>query len=185
MPGHRYEKGHPAHYTGGSVPGHAPTNPNGNAEAFVHRGAPRFGTAEAEANRRKGGRQAKNKERLCLEAIQNQSGRFSRDSVIERLSQRFPTGMVKRLLALHDVCEDTDHKDFIQAQRLAREILTTLKKQPGDIEEGDALSVPGSGDTITVMHGRIDVPMPGAAEPENALPGSAAEDGGRPGAHGS
>ena len=162
-----FQKGNdPNRYTGGAKPGHAPTNPNGHmpglekAHATPGAFAYRFDQPLGQQNRAKGGRQAKNKERTCMEAIQNQTEPDER-----KLVQRgFPVGMVRRLMALHVVSQDPEHKDFLHAQRLVREILTTLKKQPGE-DESDP-SAPTSGDTITVFEGRIDVPMPGAAEPE-------------------
>lgn len=162
-----FEKGHPPYYTGGAKPGHAPTNPNGHLPGLVQHGR-RVGAAWGfdqplgAENRRKGGRQAKNKERLCMEAIQNQDETRSLAARTKSLEQRFPPGMVRRLLALHAVAQDPSHRDFLHAQRLVREILTTLRKQPD--EDGTDASAPTSADAIVVVHGRIDVPMPGAAE---------------------
>lgn len=160
-----FQKGNdPNRYTGGSKPGHAPTNPNGiglppkpppGAHAY------RFDQPLGQQNRMKGGRGwAKNKERTCMEAVQNQT-----EPNEKKLVQRgFPVGMVRRLMALHVVSQDPTHKDFLNAQRLVRDILTTLKKQTGE-EEADAAAAT-SGDTIHVVRGRVDVPMPGAAEAE-------------------
>ena len=62
--------------------------------------------------------------------------------------------MVRRLCALQDVAEDTEHKDFLQAQRFVREILMRLR---GTKEE--AAVEPAS---IQIIHGHIDEPLPGA-----------------------
>jgi hypothetical protein len=164
--------------TGGSVPGHLPTNPNGNREPLDAARAPgggayayRFGQPLGDVARRKGSMgRVKNKERQCLEAIQNQTGKQSEEAELKRLTDRFPHGMVRRLKALQAVCEDPDHPAFIHAQRLAREILTTQKKGKDDPEDGDGASAPTSGDTIEVIQCRISVPMPGAGDAE---PGAA------------
>src|SRR5688500_16077128 len=64
-----FQKGHPPYYTGGSVPGHAPTNPNGHAETLSN--AYRFDQPLGRENMLKGRGRPKDKERECLEALQN------------------------------------------------------------------------------------------------------------------
>lgn len=133
-----FQKGHRPFYTGGSVPGHAPTNVKGEAEYLVHSiNDPthphyqyRFDQPLGIENRKKGGRWAKDRERQCLEAIQNGSDP-------EKLKKRFPPGMVDRLDALHRVATDDDHRDFMHAQRMISEILKRLGRNTAEGANGD------------------------------------------------
>lgn len=149
-----FQKGHPPYYTGGSVPGHAPTN----TKPTMYPGHPNwklgdyeFGrTPLGEENRKKGGNRPKDKERRCLEELQ--SGQ-DRDNILER---RYPKRMIARLRALLDVSENPDHKDFINAQRMIREI---LGKHRG-IHHDDRPT--GERGSIELIDGHVDVPLPGS-----------------------
>lgn len=161
-----FQKNHPAFYRGGSVPGHAPTNldpqhlngPDGFARKNLNDPTSlaypyRFDQPRGMENRKKGGRQAKSKLRECLEAVQNGT---------RGIEKRFPPGMLKRMRVLQETAEDPTHRDFMNAQRLVLQILTTLGKQPGDME-GRPESEGGS---IELLHGHVDVPLPGAVKKE-------------------
>lgn len=129
-------------------------------------GAYAFGsTAIGNENRKKGRNRPKDKERNCLEEIQNGQ---ERDQILER---RYPPRMIRRLRALLDVAEDSTHRDFMHAQRQVREILT---RHRGTREDEDAEAAARPTDTINVTFGRIDVPMPGS-------PGAPIEEEGPPG----
>lgn len=168
-PGQGFKKGHPPHYTGGSVPGHAPTY---TGPPTMHRGHPnwklepyRFGNPAGDANRKKGGNRPKDKERCCLEEIQNGQ---DRDEILER---RYPPRMIRRLQALLDVAEDKEHRDFMHAQRQVREILT---RNRGDSSADRAAE--GPKDTIEVYHGRVEAQMPGALMKEEGSSARSAEE---------
>jgi len=108
---------------------------------------------------------AKAKEREVMEALQN--GKSPKE-----LEKRYPPGLVRRLAILQEVAEDPEHKDFMHAQRLVREILARLQ---GGAEE-DAASAGPAKMVIEVVEGRVDVPMPGSAgedEPKESGPAQA------------
>ena len=154
MPGDgRFQKGHPAYYRGGAVPGHRPTN----TKRTMHKdhpnwklGAYQFGTPKGDEFRKLGAGRPKDKERRCLEEIQ--AGQEDE----EVLLRRYPPRMVRRMKALLDASEDPAHKNFLGSQYLIREILGKHRGQRAEAPP------PGAADTITVFHGRHDVPMPGA-----------------------
>lgn len=164
---------------GGSVPGHAPTS-GGNVAHFGDKASEGFKSKPIldEAMRRsrmahqakKDARAAMRRERECLEAIQN----GGQEEVLVR-QKRYPPGLVARLMALHRASEGGT-KDMIQAQRLVREILFGVapwKANPALFEDPEALEEK-KGDTITVIHGRLEVAMPGSADQP------APEEGGEP-----
>lgn len=100
--------------------------------------------------------------RACLEAIQNKPD----DPNLEaRLTQRFPEGLVRRLLELHRVSVDTEHKDWLQANRLILDILT-----PQQPKEEEQAAQSAAGRAITLVHGRVDVPLPGQQKNGNPPP---------------
>ncbi len=158
-PGQGFQRGHRPYYTGGSVKGHAPTNRN----PPPIKADPRYSFAAplGSINQAKGQRmgKAKSKERECLEAIQN--GRKDAELVVP--AGRFPPGMVARLRALHDVAEDSAHRDFMHAQRMVSDILTHQRGgKKGEEDGGDG--APADGFTVRVVHGHATTPLPGAAE---------------------
>lgn len=162
-----FEKGHPPYYTGGSVPGHAPTNPNAPGMSPDHPnwklGEYAFGTtAKGEENRKKGQGRPKDKERRCLEEIQ--AGQ-ERDQILER---RYPPRMIKRIRALLEVSEDPTHRDWMNA---VREVSKILGRNRGTSDENAEAKEP---DRIEVTFGRLDIPMPGAGK-------DPPKDGGGPG----
>jgi hypothetical protein len=107
----------------------------------------------------------RSKERELMEAIQN-----GKDPL--ELAKRYPPGMVKRLEYLQKVAVDVEHRDFIKAQIMVREILTR-----GPFE-GDGSS-PDAGHTITLLHGRaVAPPLPGSAPEPGAAPAAPGETGG-------
>ncbi len=153
-PGQGYQKGHRPFYTGGAVMGHAPTN----TKPTMYPGHPSwkldpyaFGQPLGEEHRKRGGNRPKDKERACLEAIQNGTSE-------PKLLARFPAGMVKRLSALHKVAEDSSHKDWINAMRMVREILTHLRGVKGEDDRSEDASKP---DVIQIAHGHVEKDLPG------------------------
>lgn len=148
------------------MPGHAPTqtgvtmypgHPNWKLDPHL------FGQPGTEVHQRKGGRNARSKERQCLEALQNARRGEHLDKKCEKLCERFPPGMVYRLRALHDVASDPEHKDFMNAQRMVSSILTHLEDKSGGAESGSGeLGVP----RIELAHGSVDVPLPGSESPQ-------------------
>lgn len=151
------------------MPGHAPTNMD--PPPFTARGLP-FGHPAMEVHRKKGGRNARSKERECLEALQN-ADLDDLDAKCAKLTRRFPPGMVYRLRALHDVASDPEHKDFMNAQRMVSDILKHLEKKPGD---QDPAALAGAGvPIIELAHGSVEMPLPGSVapqEPEGAPAGA-------------
>lgn len=131
------------------MPGHAPTNVNG---------PPAWSTPPPNAANFKGrgGGRPKDKERECLEAIQNLDEITA--EARENLSRRYPPGMVKRLVALHSMATDSTSKDCLNAQRLIRDILSHQR----GLRDSE---MPPPSATITLLHGAADVPMPGTKRP--------------------
>lgn len=165
-----YQRGHPPYYTGGSVPGHAPTRIGGNPalQELNAKGTNpyQFDQPLGALNRIKGGNRPKDKERECLEAIEN--------GVEDKALKRFPQGMVARLRSLAEVAQDVTHKDWINAQRLVREIRTRLRGQTPE-----ELAASREPDVIEVITGRLEVPLPGATRGEGS---AGSEAGGQPAA---
>jgi len=138
-----FQKGHPNYYSG-SVIGHLPTN--GTVAARM-KPIPR------------------SKERELMEAIQN-----GKDPL--ELAKRYPPGMVKRLEYLQKVAIDVEHRDFIKAQIMVREILTRGR---GEGEDPSA----STGHTVTLLHGSaVAPPLPGSAPEPGAAPAAPGETGG-------
>jgi hypothetical protein len=73
-----------------------------------------------------------------------------------KLLKRFPPGMVRRLLKLQQAAEDPESAYFLQAQRLIYAI--TIAPVRKEDKEAEAREV----ETIEVIHGRLEVPLPGA-----------------------
>jgi hypothetical protein len=169
-----FQPGHRPFYTGGSVPGHAPTNPAGHMppEHYERLHGPngvlkqyQFGQPLGNEHSKKGGNRPKDKERNCLEEIQNGQ---ERDEILQR---RYPPRMIKRLKALLDVSEAKGHRDFMHAQRQVREILTRNRGDPSE------RAADGQKDTIEVWHGRVDAQMPGALQKEEGGPSAPVAEG--------
>lgn len=163
--GYQFPKGHPPYYRGGAVPGHRPTCVKGPGMNKNHPnwklGPYAFGQPKGEPHRKMGGNRPKDKERRCLEDLQ-----AGQDPA--KLRKKYPAKMVARLEALLEASSDPNHRNFLGSFYLVREI---LGKHRGERSEPVEAPEP---DSIQVVVGRIDVPMPGAENEE--APGSPPED---------
>jgi len=174
-----FQPGHPPYYRGGSVQGHAPTNttdlahlngPDGAArrahnDPSTPAYAYRFDQPKGQVNQKKGGGRPKDRERQCVEALQNGCDE-------EDLCARFAPRLVKRLAALLDVSENPEHRDFLHAQRLIREILA---HQRGE-RETELAEAAAARDVIELHQGVVHAALPGGVEsepPQAGVPGAA------------
>lgn len=164
----RRKNPHAGNYFGGSKPGHAPTHngsnlfpPGQGTNTLLPASDPNSPAHDTRFQPgHKFGYAAKSKERQCMEAIQN--GRQKKE-----LEARFPPGMVARLVKLQKTAEDPDSPHYMHANRIIREILSTLATTKAEREAEEAAFKAAQGPrAIQLFHGRLDVPMPGAAKGE-------------------
>lgn len=164
--------------------GHAPTNPNGSPlqplEARIKALEPyQFGKPGGNRQGANGAR-ATSKQRECMEALQNLEDPEDARA-LKKLHRRFSPGMVNRLAALQIASMNPELTHFLQAQRLIREILIVPHRR-----EVEADSAPPQRDerpAIELLHGHVDVPLPGGKEEAPTAPGIGAlpgpDEGGR------
>lgn len=173
-----FQRGHPPYYTGGSVKGHAQTNkgdisripPEYRSAANPHSlGQPAGSLNHSSRVKTNGLMRHKARERQCLEALQN--GKEADD-----LERHFPPGLVRRLKALAEVAEDPTHRDFLNANRLLRDILGTDRGV-----DPDEPTAAGAALEIRVLRGSTDprdLPsLPGAPAPPGEAAGPGSEEG--------
>ena len=178
--------------TGGKH-GHGPTNNGSHLQEEHRRGfhdptsklyAARFDQPEGAKNREKGGNRPKDRQRACLERVMRWEleGADTLESLpsnakmsLAKLKREHPIGIIRSMFSLRIVAEDFGHKDFMNAQRLVREILTKLQGHKDDDQ------MKPEPDSITVTVGRLNVPLPGADSDDPAPPeggsGSAGAEG--------
>lgn len=157
----RQRRGLGAHLKG-SVPGHLPTHSGANLSPPGQGDNPEPSPASIASRFQPGhrhGYHAKSKERECMEAVQN-------GGTEKALAARFPIGMVKRLMRLQEAAEDVENPHCIHAQRMIREILSTLTSTKAE-REAEAAAKAAQPRPIMLFRGRIDAPMPGAPKPQS------------------
>lgn len=152
--------------------GHAPTNPNGGPlqplEARLKAIEPyQFGKPGGNHHGANGAR-ATSKQRECMEAIQNLDDPEDSAS-LKKLHRRFSPGMVSRLAALQVASMDPSLTHFLQAQRLIREILIVPHRR--EVEADSAPAQPDERPAIELLHGHVDMPLPGGKEEAPTAPG--------------
>jgi hypothetical protein len=121
----------------------------------------------AEARKNASKNRPKNKERECLEALQN--GKSDEEL---RAQGRFPVVMIERLSILLRTACDPDHREYIRAQLLVREILQSNTRHAKVDDEARARAAAETNKVIVNIHNtpHVDVPMPGREFEKNGAP---------------